>query len=225
METPVCCHDIHKNGVCPASMAPEQMLACWLAWQYVFLALLAGRSLAGKVLGRQKTVPEEEKVRIQAEVATTQAAAEEARFDLARTLAAVRVPLQSSMPHVWRAALQGRNNLSCRCSLRGDYFCVNTGLQLAMIVECWSCDMAQSCELEGICSARPCCSMCRVQVEGRRRYEFLDALVVSMDGHLRYFKRSYEVTAGRQLGDHISMRTIDMSERLVDACICIPAEE
>ena len=49
-----------------------------------------GRSLAGKVLGRQKTVPEEEKVRVQAEMATAQAAAEEARFDLARTLAAVR---------------------------------------------------------------------------------------------------------------------------------------
>ena len=31
------------------------------------------------------------------------------------------------------------------------------------------------------------------QVEGRKRYEFLEALVVSMDGHLRYFKRGYEV--------------------------------
>ena len=47
------------------------------------------------MLGRQKTVPEEEKVRVQAEMATAQAAAEEARFDLARTLAAVRVHRQS----------------------------------------------------------------------------------------------------------------------------------
>ncbi len=31
------------------------------------------------------------------------------------------------------------------------------------------------------------------QVEGRKRYEFLEALVVSMDGHLRHFKRGYEV--------------------------------
>ena len=30
-------------------------------------------------------------------------------------------------------------------------------------------------------------------MEGRKRYEFLEALVVSMDGHLRYFKRGYEV--------------------------------
>ena len=34
---------------------------------------------------------------------------------------------------------------------------------------------------------------CSCQVEGRRRFEFLEALVVSMDGHLRYFKRGYEV--------------------------------
>ncbi len=50
------------------------------------------RSLAGKVLGRQKTLPEEEKIRVQAEMATAQAAAEEARFDLARTLSAVSPP-------------------------------------------------------------------------------------------------------------------------------------
>ena len=37
-----------------------------------------------------------------------------------------------------------------------------------------------------------------VQVEGRKRYEFLEALVVSMDGHLRYFKRGYEVTVALQ---------------------------
>lgn len=44
------------------------------------------RSLAGKVLSRQKSVPQEERQRVQAEAATAQAAAEEARFDLARKL-------------------------------------------------------------------------------------------------------------------------------------------
>ncbi len=61
-----------------------------MAEGYLSLCCHDRRSLAGKVLGRQKTVPEEEKVRVQAEMATAQAAAEEARFDLARTLAAVR---------------------------------------------------------------------------------------------------------------------------------------
>ena len=48
------------------------------------------RTLAGKVLSRQKTAPPEERQRVQAEAATAQAAAEEARFDLARKLTEVR---------------------------------------------------------------------------------------------------------------------------------------
>ena len=65
-------------------------------------------------MGRQKTVPEEEKVRVQAEMATAQAAAEEARLDLARTLAAVRSRQQTRDEH-WRlrCSAEPHPNLSC----------------------------------------------------------------------------------------------------------------
>lgn len=81
------------------------------------------RSLAGKVLGRQKTVPEDEKVRIQAEVATTQAAAEEARFDLARTLAAVRSPLIYTVPPSACVVPPTNPRLICNGNLQTDCLC------------------------------------------------------------------------------------------------------
>lgn len=45
------------------------------------------------MLSRQKSVPVEERQRVQAEAATAQAAAEEARFDLARKLTEARCSL------------------------------------------------------------------------------------------------------------------------------------
>ena len=40
-----------------------------------------------------------------------------------------------------------------------------------------------------------------VQVESRKRYEFLEALVSSMDAHVRFFERGSQMLAG--LGPYI----------------------
>ena len=107
---------------------------------------------------------------MQAEMATAQAAAEEARFDLARTLSAVRRPCQISLCQGIASAgpallTHPPNAVKPRADVRR--------LTDVASLDIW-----------------PASS----QVEGRKRYEFLEALVVSMDGHLRYFKRGYEVS-------------------------------
>ncbi len=45
------------------------------------------------------------------------------------------------------------------------------------------------------------CARKMTELESRKRYEFLEAMVSSMDAHLRFFERGHEVTPGtrRQL--------------------------
>ena len=97
---------LHRNRRCTSHRSMAQSLSWQCApftrlWRQALLLRImlrircrpcgaAGRSQLGKMLSRQRSVPAEERLRLQAEVATAQAATEEARFDLARKLAEVR---------------------------------------------------------------------------------------------------------------------------------------
>ena len=54
--------------------------------------------------------------------------------------------------------------------------------------------MACSLLQTGAEDARFECARKMTELESRKRYEFLEAMVSSMDAHLRFFERGHEVT-------------------------------
>jgi hypothetical protein len=62
-------------------------------------------------------------------------------------------------------------------------------------------------------------------VEGRKRYEFLEALVSSMDAHVRFFERGHHMLSGLepyiQQSLEVSGRALSLvGARYLQACFC-----
>lgn len=79
--------------------------------------------------------------------------------------------------HIWTAQVVPFQDHCCHSSQRLHWCCVKAG-----------CAVQRAAE-----EARFECARKLTELESRKRYEFLEAMVSSMDAHVRFYERGHEV--------------------------------